>query len=70
MNTEPVSFHELHPADHRTVGRVDLIDFHFPTVALEGESRRYSRMLSSFSYGKVKAYFISRGPRQDRPGQE
>ena len=30
---------------------------------LEGESRRYSRMLSSFSYGKVKAYFISRGHR-------
>ena len=25
---------------------------------------RYSRMLSSFSYGKVKAYFISRGYRQ------
>ena len=31
---------------------------------LEGESRRYSRMLSSFSYGKIKAYFISRGYRQ------
>ena len=30
---------------------------------LEGESRRYSRMLSSFSYGKVKAYFLSRGYR-------
>ena len=26
--------------------------------------RRYSRMLSSFSYGKVKAYFISRGYRE------
>ena len=33
-------------------------------AALEGESRRYSRMLSSFSYGKIKAYFISRGYRQ------
>ena len=31
---------------------------------MEGESRRYSRMLSSFSYGKVKAYFVSRGYRQ------
>ena len=31
---------------------------------LEGESRRYSRMLSSFSYGKVKAYFLSRGYRE------
>ena len=30
---------------------------------MEGESSRYSRMLSSFSYGKVKAYFISRGHR-------
>ena len=31
---------------------------------LEGQSRRYSRMLSSFSYGKIKAYFLSRGYRQ------
>ena len=31
---------------------------------MEGESRRYSRMLSSFSYGKIKAYFVSRGYRQ------
>ena len=30
----------------------------------EGESPRYSRMLSSFSYGKVRACFISRGCRQ------
>ena len=33
-------------------------------AALEGESGRYSRMLSSFAYGKVKAYFISRGYRK------
>ena len=33
-------------------------------AALEGESRRYSRMLSSFSYGKIKAYFLSRGHRE------
>ena len=33
-------------------------------LSWKGTSRRYSRMLSSFSYGKVKAYFISRGYRQ------
>ena len=33
-------------------------------AGLEGESRRYSRILSSFSYGKVKACFISRGHRE------
>ena len=31
---------------------------------MEGESCRYSRMLSSFSYGRVKAYVLSRGYRQ------
>ena len=31
---------------------------------MEGDSRRYGRMLSSFSYGKAKAYFISRGYRE------
>ena len=31
---------------------------------MEGESRKYSRMLSSFSYGRVKACFLSRGIRQ------
>ena len=31
---------------------------------LEGESRKYSRMLSSFSYGKIKTCFLSRGYRQ------
>ena len=31
---------------------------------MEGQSRKYSRMLSSFSYGTVKAYFISRGYRE------
>ena len=40
------------------------LDFRRKKAALEGESRRYSRMLSSFSYGKVKAYFLSRGCRQ------
>ena len=43
---------------------IERLDFRQKKVVLEGESRRYSRMLSSFSYGKVKAYFISRGYRQ------
>ena len=62
---------------------IEKLDFRQKKADLEGESPRYSRMLSSFSYGKVKAYFISRGYRQgvevqtgqpglqfsDRPGQ-
>ena len=51
----------------REVGKpivIERLDFRQKKAALEGESRRYSRMLSSFSYGKVKAYFISRGYRQ------
>ena len=51
----------------REVGKpivIERLDFRRKKAALEGESRRYSRMLSSFSYGKVKAYFISRGYRQ------
>ena len=43
---------------------IEDLDFRQKKSVLEGESRRYSRMLSSFSYGKVKAYFISRGYRQ------
>ena len=42
---------------------IERLDFKRKKAQLEGESRRYSRMLSSFSYGKVKAYFISRGHR-------
>ena len=51
----------------REVGKpivIEKLDFRQKKAALEGESRRYSRMLSSFSYGKIKAYFISRGYRQ------
>ena len=51
----------------RDVGKpivIERLDFRQKKAVLEGESRRYSRMLSSFSYGKVKAYFISRGHRQ------
>ena len=43
---------------------IEDLDFRQKKSVLEGESRRYSRMLSSFSYGKVKAYFVSRGHRQ------
>ncbi len=43
---------------------IEKLDFRQKKAALEGESRKYSRMLSSFSYGKIKAYFFSRGYRQ------
>ena len=43
---------------------VEKLDFRQKKAVLEGESRRYSRMLSSFSYGKIKAYFLSRSYRQ------
>ena len=43
---------------------IEKLDFRQKKAALEGESRRYSRMLSSFSYGKVKAHFLSRGYRE------
>ena len=51
----------------REVGKpivIEKLDFRQKKAALEGESRRYGRMLSSFSYGKIKAYFVSRGYRQ------
>ena len=43
---------------------IERLDFRQKKAALEGQSRKYSRMLSSFSYGKVKAYFLSRGYRE------
>ena len=43
---------------------IEKLDFRQKKAVLEGESRRYNRMLSSFSHGRVKAYFISRGYRQ------
>ena len=43
---------------------IEELDFRQKRAVLEGTSRRYSRMLSSFSYGKVKAYFLSRGYRE------
>ena len=51
----------------REVGKpivIEKLDFRQKKSALEGESRKYSRMLSSFAYGKIKAYFLSRGYRQ------
>ena len=51
----------------RTAGKpivIEKLDFRQKKAVLEGESRRYSRMLSSFSYGRTKAYFLSRGYRQ------
>ena len=51
----------------REVGKpivIERLDFRQKKAALEGESRRYSRMLSSFSYGKIKGYFLSRGYRE------
>jgi IS605 OrfB family transposase len=43
---------------------IEALDFRKKKAALEGESRKYSRMLSSFSYGKIQACFLSRGYRQ------
>ena len=43
---------------------IEKLEFSQKKAALEGQSRRYSRMLSSFSHGKTKAHFISRGHRQ------
>ena len=51
----------------REVGKpivIERLDFRQKKAVLEGESHRYSRMLSSFSYGKIKAYFVSRSYRQ------
>ena len=51
----------------REVGKplvVERLDFQQKKAVLEGESRKYSRMLSGFSYGKIKAYFLSRGYRE------
>ena len=43
---------------------VEKLDFRQKKAVLEGESRKYSRMLTSFAYGKINAYFISRGYRE------
>ena len=43
---------------------MERLDFRQKKAALEGESPGRSRMLSSFCYGKVKAYLLSRGYRE------
>ena len=43
---------------------IERLDFRRKRVSLEGESPGRSRMLSSFSYGKVRAYLLSRGYRE------
>ena len=43
---------------------LEKLDFRRKKAVLEGESPRYSRMLSSFSYAKIRACFLSRGIRQ------
>ena len=51
----------------RRVGKpivLERLDFRDKKAALEGESRKYSRMLSSLSYAKTLACFLSRGHRE------
>ena len=43
---------------------IEKLDFRQKKAVLEGQSSKYSRMLSSFSYGKIKAHFLSRGYRE------
>ena len=43
---------------------VENLDFSNKRALLEGESPRRSRMLSSFAYGRIKTYFLSRGYRE------
>ena len=43
---------------------IERLDFQHKRTALEGESPGHSRMLSSFCYGKVKAYLLSSGYRE------
>ena len=43
---------------------IEKLDFRQKKSVLEGESRKYSRMLCSFSYGKIKACLLSHGYRQ------
>ena len=43
---------------------IEMLDFRQKKPALEGQSRKYRRMLSSFSYGKIRAHFLSWGCRE------
>ena len=42
---------------------IERLNFRQEKATLEGEFRKYNRMLSSFSYGKIKACLLSRGYR-------
>ena len=44
---------------------MERLDFQRKKAALEGESPGRSRMLSSFGYGRMKSYLLSRGYRQE-----
>ena len=51
----------------RHVGKpvvTERLEFRQKKAVLEGESRKYNRMLSSLSYGKTLASFLSRGHRE------
>ena len=51
----------------REAGRpvvIEDLDFSKKKDVLEGEGPRRSRMLSSFAYGRIKTYFLSRGYRE------
>ena len=43
---------------------IENLDFSKKKELLEGESPRRSRMLTSFAYGRIKTYFLSRGYRE------
>ena len=54
----------------REVGKpivIEKLDFRQKKAALEGQSRKYSRMLSSFSYGKMPTFSFSYGKIRLRP---
>ena len=53
-----------HALEKRKPLVIERLDFQRKRAALEGESPGRSRMLSSFCYGKVKAYLLSRGYRE------
>lgn len=53
-----------HALEKRKPLVIERLDFQRKRTALEGESPGRSRMLSSFCYGKVKAYLLSRGYRK------
>ena len=49
---------------------IERLDFSKKTAQLEGEYPRRGRMQSSFTYGKIKTYFLSRGYRKGVEARE